>query len=66
MQGKFLYVMSEADRDLLKSQGYNLLRSDNVNKVFIFENKQEFTFEYGEHPLEAQGVNFVLSDMMTF
>ena len=63
---KFGYVMSEEDRDKLLQLGYKLLRSDEVNKVFIFENKQELAFEYGEHPLEAQNVNFILSSVFTF
>ena len=63
---KFVYVMSEEDRDKLLQLDYKLLRSDEVNKVFIFENKQELTFEYGEHPLEAQNVNFILSSVLTF
>ena len=62
---KFVYVMSEADRDKLLKLGYKLIRSDEVNKVFAFENKKELAFECGEHPLEAQDVNFVLSSVLT-
>lgn len=63
---KFVYVMSEGDKEKLLQLGYKLLRSDKVNKVFIFENKKELTFECDEHPLEAQNVNFILSSVLTF
>lgn len=61
----FVYVMSEDDRDKLIELGYKLVRSDDVNKVFVFENKPELVFECGEHPLEAQKISFILSSSLT-
>lgn len=34
----FVYVMSEHDRDVLLSRGYSLIRSDERNGVYCFEN----------------------------
>lgn len=34
----FIYVTTESDRDSLLARGYRLLRSDDKNKVYCFEN----------------------------
>ena len=32
----FIYVSGEDNRDLFLSQGFNLIKSDDVNKLYVF------------------------------
>lgn len=57
---RFIYVMNSNDRDKLESLGYNLLKSDLNNSVFVFENKINLNFELDEN------IQYVLSDTLTF
>lgn len=52
--------MNSNDRDKLESLGYNLLKSDLNNSVFVFENKINLNFELDEN------IQYVLSDTLTF
>ena len=62
---RFVYVMSEEDRDKMTAMGYALLKEDARNHVWVFENKDTVTFA-SEDSITAAGVSFVLSDMLTF
>lgn len=56
---KFIYAFSESDRDVLLSQGYTLLKSDNTQKIYVFKNKEELCFSMNDG-------TFALSDILTF
>jgi len=56
---KFIYVFNEEDRDVLKQNGYNLLKNDNEQDIYIFENKNDICFAFGN-------MEYVLSDTLTF
>lgn len=56
---KFVYVFAEDARDKLISLGYNLVKADCRQNIYVFENKQTFTFSLNE-------MEFVLSDTLTF
>ena len=56
---KFIYVFSEYDRDSLINAGLSLLKSDDKNGVFIFENTNELKFDLSDH-------SYVLSNTLTF
>lgn len=57
--GKFLYVFTRQDRDKLLLQNYTLLKSDETSEIYIFENNGELRFD-------KNGVDAVLSDVLTF
>ena len=59
MTGKFIYVFDAATRDKLLEIGYQLLKTDESQKIYIFENKDELNFASGDF-------SFVLSDTLTF
>lgn len=56
---KFIYAFAESDRDTLLSQGYTLLKADNIKKIYVFKNKDNLCFS------DTDGT-FVLSDTLTF
>lgn len=58
MDGRFIYVFSEQDRDELTMAGLKLLGSDEKTHTYIFIND---TAKFAKGP----GV-FVLSDTLTF
>lgn len=58
MQGKFIYVFSSGDRDKLLSQGFNLLKSDETQNVYVFVGNDDLKF--------SDDIAFVFSDTLTF
>ena len=56
---RFIYVMSANDKEKLEKLGYNLLKADEVNSVYVFENKVELNFSVGDMP-------HILSNTLTF
>lgn len=56
---KFIYVFSLDDKETLLTKGYNLLKSDELNHIYIFENKSDFCFS-------ENNMKFVYSDVLTF
>jgi len=57
---RFIYVMNSKDKDKLEALGYNLLKADINNSIFVFENKMNLNFELDEE------IQYVLSDTLTF
>lgn len=55
----FIYVFSHHDRDVLVSKHYNLLKSDDTNEIYVFENDDNECFDLG-------GIEFVQSNVLTF
>lgn len=55
----FIYVFSTQDRDRLLSKNYNLLKSDERNNIYVFENNNQLVFDNAD-------MKFVFSDMLTF
>ena len=62
MQGKFIYVFDTGARDKLLSANYQLLKADEQQNIFVFENKGTLAFinNTKEEP------TFVLSNILTF
>lgn len=56
---KFIYVFDEEARDTLLAQRYELLKSDEVKRIFVFVNKERQDFA-------CAGIGYVLSDILTF
>ncbi len=44
MTEKFIYVFSTEARDKMLAAGYKLLKSDERNETYIFENNPSLTF----------------------
>lgn len=57
---KFIYVMDKASMKALKKKGCVLLKADEQNSIWIFENREEITFDLGSE------YKYVMSDVMTF
>lgn len=55
----FIYVFSDEGRDVLLSQRYELLKSDNAKHIYVFVNK-------GDQNFACDGVPYALSDTLTF
>ena len=55
----FIYVFSDEGRDVLLSQRYELLKSDNAKHIYVFVNKDDQNFA-------CDGVPYALSDTLTF
>lgn len=55
----FIYVFSDEGRDVLLSQRYELLKSDNAKHIYVFVNK-------GNQNFACDGVPYALSDTLTF
>lgn len=55
----FIYVFSKEDRDSLLLKNYNLLKADERNNIYIFENSNQLTFNKSD-------MTFVISNTLTF
>ena len=62
---RFVYVMSEKDKDKMLAMGYSFIKEDKRNNIWVFENKDVTTFA-SEDEIANAGIAFVLSDMLTF
>lgn len=56
---KFIYVFAKETSDILIEQGFNLVKSDEKNKVYVFENNPNLKFTSSKK-------DFVFSNMLTF
>lgn len=56
---KFLYVFNKGARDKLLSASYTLLKSDEVNEVYVFANQVDMKFDLAD-------ISFIRSDTLTF
>ena len=61
----FIYVMREADRDKMLELGYRLIKGDEKNSVWAFDNDGRMNFSSGEEVSKA-GISYILSDVLTF
>lgn len=59
---KFICVFSINDKDLLLAQGYMLLKSDDNNSIYVFENSCENSVEC----FSLEGIDCVCTDTLTF
>lgn len=62
MDNKFVYVFDIDMRDKLLSANYRLLKSDDKQNIFIFENKGTLSFGLND----VKNKNFIFSDTLTF
>lgn len=62
MKNKFIYVFDVDMRDKLLSENYQLLKSDERQDCFIFENKGTLVFDLGD----SKDTKFIYSDILTF
>ncbi len=56
---KFVYVFSREARDKLLSKGYKLLKSDESNDTFVFENDASMVFSLSD-------ISMIKSNTLTF
>lgn len=56
---RFIYVFTKESFEKLSSCGYVLLKADEKNYIYVFENKCDEKFS-------MTGVEFVLSNTLTF
>lgn len=59
MVDKFIYAFDVDTRDKLLSRGCKLIKSDERRNIFVFENKEQCTFE-------ANSFAVVFSNTITF
>lgn len=55
----FIYVFNEEDKNALLNLKYDLLKSDDAQGIYIFNNKDQQNFD-------MKGIAFALSDTLTF
>ncbi len=55
----FIYVFTKEAANRLIAHGFDLIKSDEKNKVYVFENKQGKTFNLAKK-------DFVFSNTLTF
>lgn len=56
---KFLYVFDKESRDELLVAGFQLLKSDTKNEIYVFANRMDMAFELAD-------ISFVRSNTLTF
>ena len=54
----FLYVFSRDEKERLEALGYILLKSDEVNEQYIFENKSSDHMTFSENAVESDVLTF--------
>lgn len=57
-QGRFAYVYNEDARDILLRRGYELLKSDEYNHIYVFANDRAV--------FDSSEVSVLFSDTLTF
>lgn len=62
---KFIYVMREADRDKMMELGYHLIKGDDRNSIWVFDNDKWMDSAFEMEVSEA-GISYILSDVLTF
>ncbi len=55
----FIYVFSNDSRDKLLSAGFHMLKEDEKQEIFVFENPVNLKFAMPD-------VSYILSDTLTF
>lgn len=55
----FIYVFSQEDKDKLINLGYQLLKSDESNNMFVFANENRAVFS-------LDNIEYVESNILTF
>ena len=48
MDEKFIYVFSSEDKDYLLRNGFILIKKDEINHRYLFENKTNYQFSKNE------------------
>jgi len=56
---KFVYVFSDSARDSLIKSGYELIKSDERNNVYVFENNTKLSFA-------LKGLSTIKSNTLSF
>lgn len=56
---KFIYVFAKETSNALIKQGFNLVKRDEKNKVYVFENNPNLKLAFSKK-------DFVFSDTLTF
>lgn len=56
---RFLYVFDAEARDELLASGFELLKSDKKNDIYVFANRMDMAFELAD-------ISFVRSNTLTF
>lgn len=56
---RFLYVFDSESRDALIAAGFQLMKSDKKNSLYVFANRMDMAFELAD-------ISFVRSDILTF
>ncbi len=59
MTERFIYVFDEKSKEALLKKGCVLLKADQKNKIFVFENKMGAVFDLKE-------IKFATSNTLTF
>lgn len=62
---KFIYVMRTEDRDKMADLGYHLIKGDDRNSIWVFDNDNRIDFS-SESEVSKAGIPYVLSDVLTF
>ena len=62
----FIYVMRQEDKDKMVELGYELIKEDLRNGVWVFASDNKLLFGADSDPLSEAGIPHVRSDMMTF
>lgn len=56
---KFIYVFNTEARDALVKRGYVMLKADDKNSVYVFENRELAMFD-------LDNISYALSSTLTF
>ena len=56
---KFIYVFDKKTADSLIAQGFNIIKSNDEKKIYVFENSQEKVMSFSKK-------DFVFSNILTF
>lgn len=59
MTGRFIYAFDDETKNHLLEKNYNLIKSDETKKIYVFENNTSLTFD-------MVGMTCVYSDILTF
>lgn len=59
IMNRFIYVRGGKARDMLLAEHYTLLKRDEKNNIYVFENKPDKHFDFID-------IDYVLSDTLTF
>lgn len=68
MRPKFVYILSEKDKETLLGFGYSMIHADKYRSIFVFENNPSLNSYLQNQSCDdsEKAIAYVMTDVLTF